>query len=226
MTGASRRPGCDAYPMIEAFPMPGPLVEGAYTPLDKAAERPPDKQNIDPRLALRSRPWDPASCREPELRAELWDWLERVVIWLNREYVWDTTGVIPACWPRHPHLVHEIAVVADRRRQAGLAVTGADLAEFHRSTLPDFIDRMQVRLRSHCEDREHQAWPARGRFVRHCASETVEVRRRIFAADVRALVEQEPTEDGVADLDPEERRAQIRGLPSLADEDDTGWSLD
>ena len=51
------------------------------------------------------RPWDPTSIREPQLRRELWTWLDHVVDWLNVEYVWDIVGIIPPCWPQHPHLV-------------------------------------------------------------------------------------------------------------------------
>ena len=41
--------------------------------------------------------------------------------------LWDASTVIPSCWPHHPHLVHEIAVLADQRRKAGapLQVTGS-----------------------------------------------------------------------------------------------------
>jgi hypothetical protein len=46
--------------------------------------------------------------------------LEALVTWLNHEYVWDVANVIPPCWP-HPHLVHEIAVLADQRHRAGQA---------------------------------------------------------------------------------------------------------
>ena len=66
----------------------------------------------DPVLGSPTMP-DPATITDPSLRAEAWDWLDAVVCWFNAEYVWDPTlGVIPACWPRHPHLVHEIAVIA------------------------------------------------------------------------------------------------------------------
>lgn len=54
---------------------------------------------------------------------------EDVVIWLNREYTWDASGLIPSCWPLHPHLVHELAVLADQRRRAGLAMTSDALEE-------------------------------------------------------------------------------------------------
>ena len=63
-------------------------------------------------------------------------WLDDVVIWLNHEYVWDVVAMIPACWPKHPHLVHEIAVLADLRRRAGHALTGDALEEWHRYALP------------------------------------------------------------------------------------------
>jgi hypothetical protein len=35
----------------------------------------------------------------------------------------DVADVIPLCWPQHPHLVHEIAVLADQRRRAGPGLT-------------------------------------------------------------------------------------------------------
>jgi hypothetical protein len=41
--------------------------------------------------------------------------------------------VIPGCWPQHPHLVHEIAVLADQRRRAGTARTSDVLEEWHRT---------------------------------------------------------------------------------------------
>jgi hypothetical protein len=55
--------------------------------------------------------------------------LEAVVTWLNQEYIWDVADVIPPCWPQHPHLVHEIAVLADQRRRTSLAPTSDPLEE-------------------------------------------------------------------------------------------------
>jgi len=57
------------------------------------------------------------------------DITEDVVTWLNREYVWDVGAVIPGCWPQHPHLVHEIAVLADQRRRAGASLTSDTIEE-------------------------------------------------------------------------------------------------
>jgi hypothetical protein len=63
---------------------------------------------------------------------EVWSWLEAVVTWLNHEYVWDVADVIPPCWPQHPHLVDEIAVLADQRRRAGQAHTSDPLEDWQR----------------------------------------------------------------------------------------------
>jgi len=95
-------------------------VEHAYAELDSAAGAGTLLQQDalgDPRLL--ARPWDPASCVGPDLRAELWQWLDQVVIWLNHEYVWDVEATIPPRWPRHPHLVHEIADFAEEHCQDG-----------------------------------------------------------------------------------------------------------
>lgn len=82
------------------------------------------------------RPWDPGTIGDPPMRAELWEWLEAVVEWVNSEHVWDPSYLIPPCWPAHPHLVHEIAVLADQRRKAGQAIASDALEEWHRYALP------------------------------------------------------------------------------------------
>ncbi len=97
------------------------------------------------------RPWDPPTCTKPALRRELWAWLDEVVTWFNHEYVWDhNAGMIPACWPQHPHLVHEIAVLADQRRRAGIDPTSSArrMAPLRRTQLPRTSeDPNQERLR-------------------------------------------------------------------------------
>ena len=112
-------------------------------------------------------------------------WLEAVVAWLITEYVWDAADTIPACWPQHPHLVHEIAVLADQRRRAGLAPTSDALEEWHRYRLPSFAERMKTRLRNHCQE-NHQAWPATGRHTRHIAEASRHRRMQTYAADLGA----------------------------------------
>ena len=114
-------------------------------------------------------PWEPATCRTPQLRRQLWLWLDAVVDWLLTEYVWEATDTIPACWPQHRHLVHQIAVVADQRRRAGHAFASDALEERHRYNLPAFTERMKSRLRNQCEGRppslacQRPQHPVRGR---------------------------------------------------------------
>ena len=148
-----------AVPLVQPFPQPGRLVEHAYRELAIAANGTPEQKRAlgDPRRL--PRPWDPPTCTHPDLRLELWVWLDDVVTWINHEYVWDTASYIPACWPEHPHLVHDLAVLADQRRRAGLAHTSDALEDWHRYALPAFLDRMTSRLKSHCEN-GHQPWPS------------------------------------------------------------------
>jgi hypothetical protein len=171
--------------LVQPYPQPGRLVQLAYRELDLAASRQQDHL-----LPLRDqgnvpRPWDLGSCETPQLRKEVWSWLEAVVTWLNREYVWDVAGVIPPCWPQHPHLVHEIAVLADQRRRAGQALTSEALEDWHRYSLPAFTERMKTRLRSHCQE-DHQSWPAKGRYTRHIAEASRHRRLQAYAADLGA----------------------------------------
>ncbi len=149
-----------------AFPLPGPLLGIAFRDLYLAAEGSDNQKQVLGDPSLLPKPWDPPTCADPQLRAELWAWLNAVVGWFNHEYVWDPAGMIPPCWPQHPHLVHEIAVLADQRRRAGLALTSNGFEEWHRYTVPNFTERMKSRLKAHCEQ-DHQPWPARGRYARH-----------------------------------------------------------
>jgi len=176
-----------AATMALPFPRPGRTLDHAYRELTIALNGSAEQIKALGDLRLLARPWDPPTCAEPQLRKELWEWLEQVVIWLNSEYVWDVAGIIPPCWPRHPHLVHEIAVLADQRRRAGLAFASDPLEEWHRYCLPAFIERMKNRTKSHCEEKEHQRWPALGRYTRHTASEAVDARAAAYRADLIAL---------------------------------------
>ncbi len=171
--------------LVQPFPEVGPLMRLAYRELSLAGHGNQAQVRALGDPARLPRPWDVASCREPELRAEVWAWLDAVVEWLNREYVWDAVEMIPPCWPAHPHLVHEIGVLADQRRRAGEAVTSDVLEVWHRDTLPGFTARMRARLASHCEA-GHQPWPARGRHVRSTDTQASAERREAFAADVAA----------------------------------------
>lgn len=173
-TGTTQPPGRagnrPAVPLALPFPQPGPGLRNAYRELDLAI----NGKDSD-RLALGNpdtlpRPWDPATLTNARLRTELWEWIEAVAAWINTEYVWETTTVIPSCWPLHPHLVHEITVLADQRHQAGTALTSDPLEEWHRYALPAFFDRLKTRARTMC-DEGHQDWPARGRHSRYTADQ-------------------------------------------------------
>lgn len=174
-------PAADAG-LVRAFPTPGPRLGTAYRDLYLATEGSDNQKATVGDPSLLPKPWDPPTCRNPHLRAELWDWLDQVVLWLNHEYVWDPDGMIPPCWPQHPHLIHELAVLADQRRRVGHALDSNGLEEWHRYTLPGFLDRLHARLRAHC-DQDHQPWPARGRYARHN-----DHRQDAFNDDVRSLL--------------------------------------
>jgi len=174
--------------LVRAFPPVGPAMRLAYRELAIAATGTAEQRRALGDPDLLARPWDLGTCTDPGLRGEVWDWLEAVVIWLNTEYGWDITSMIPPCWPHHPHLVHEIATVADQRRRAGLATGSEALEEWHRYALPAFTDRMRSRLRTHC-DEGHQPWPATGRHTRHVSPADVQNRRHAYAGDVHATVD-------------------------------------
>jgi hypothetical protein len=74
--------------------------------------------------------------------------------------VFDPVVVIPACWPQHAHLVHELAVLADRRRSADLGLASELLEEWHRFALLAFLDRMRHRVGDHCTDDHAAVWPS------------------------------------------------------------------
>lgn len=155
---------------VEPMPPPGRLVSLAYRELTVAANGSDEqKRALGPASAL-PRPWDPSTCHLQDLQGDLLDWLHRFVSWLNREHTWDYDAMIPDCWPHHPHLVREIALLADQRRRAGLALSSDQLEDWHRYGLPAFVERMRGRLRSHCAE-GHQPWPGRARHCRPLTSD-------------------------------------------------------
>lgn len=150
-----------------AFPQPDRLIRHAFGQLRVARLGTDDEKrkqigDIDP--ADLPRPWDPATC-PPMLRKQVWVWLDQVAAWINHEYPWQYNRFIPACWPAHPHIAHELGVVAALRYGAGLALTANALDDWHRHTLPEFLDRMATRLGTNpCIPGKHNDWPAVTRF--------------------------------------------------------------
>jgi len=175
--------------LAASFPEVGERMMSAYDDLFRAqvAKRPSEVIDLGP-LNLLPRPWDLATIAMPALRAEVWQWLDAVVGWLNREYMWETGDLIPPCWPSHPHLVHELGVVADQRRRAGMAFTSDALEEWHRYCLPSFVDRMKARCRGFCED-GHLSAPGNARNIRYDTGSAVADRKALFADDLASAGE-------------------------------------
>lgn len=179
--------------IVLAFPRPGRLVEHAYWELQIAASGSPEQVRALGDLRRLPRPWDPPTCTHPDLRLEIWLWLDAVVSWINHEYTWDPASFIPECWVEHPHVVHDLAVLADQRRRAGMASTSDALEDWQRYALPAFHDRLKERLRNHC-DNGHQPWPSIGRHVRHSSDPHHGRRTRVYSRDVDSVrTEQAPT---------------------------------
>ena len=155
----------DAEPLVQPFPMPtSELIRSAYWDLDLSDSGSQAQKDRLGEASLLPRPWDIATCTDPDLRAAVWEWYEAVVLWFNHEYVWDpNAGMIPPCWPQHPHLIHDIGVLADQRRAISLATNSNSLEEWHRYGVPDFLERLRDRIKQHCDD-HHQPWPVRTRY--------------------------------------------------------------
>lgn len=180
----------DAEPLVQPFPMPtSDLIRSAYWDLYLSEEGTDNQKKWLGEADRLPRPWDIATCADPDLRRDVWEWYEAVVTWFNHEYVWDpNAGMIPPCWPLHPHLVHDIGVLADQRRIIAQATNSNSLEEWHRYSVPAFLERLAERVKQHCDD-QHHAWPARARYSRYSAqftdrSKTIAVDSTSCADDV------------------------------------------
>lgn len=151
---------------VTAFPEPGHLVRLAYQDLQTVATGGPQARLLGA-LEVLPRPWDPATCVAPRLHAELTDWLGRVMVWLNHDLCWQPADMIPGCWPRHPALVRELALLADRRWAAKTALTSDPIEEWHRTTLPAF--RAQIHADATGCVTGHRDWPGRARQARQAS---------------------------------------------------------
>jgi hypothetical protein len=167
--------------MAEPFPLPARLVQSAYAKLDVVLSGDQDRIPALGPLERLDHPWEPARCGRA-LRAELWLWLDEVAAWVNHDYGWGVERLIPPCWPAHPHIAHELAVLADQRYSAGRAFHGGPLEEWHRYSLPLFLERMTTRLGSRCVNR-HDEWPAVARFHSYTSPQSVTDRRARFDDD-------------------------------------------
>jgi hypothetical protein len=182
--------------LVWRFPLPtGSALITAYNHLNAAMNPSDDPEVKAKKSALGNpndlpRPWSPGTCTDPVLRRELWEWLDRVVGWINHEFLWEgnaATDVIWPCWPLHPHLVHEIAVLADQRRTAEMDLVSNKLEEWHRYCLRTFLDRMRQRAQEFCTE-NHVVDPVSvSRYDRHMSTPEVDRRREAFQNDVNAV---------------------------------------
>jgi hypothetical protein len=198
------------FSITGAFPTPGPLVRHAYSELDLARSGTDDQKRALGKLAGLPRPWDPPSCR-PALRAQVWAWLDQVADWINREYIWAPDRFIPSCWPAHPHIAHELAIIADLRRTAGHAFTGDALEEWHRYALPAFLDRAASRLGTSCGPAKHDDWPAAGRHREFGSERAMHSRSELLRRDAAPGVDPGPG----LDLGPEAVGPPAQSPPRL-----------
>jgi|ThiBio_1000_plan_1041568.scaffolds.fasta_scaffold02828_9 hypothetical protein len=179
-------PSALASAITLAFPQPDRLVRHAFGQLRVARFGDEDEKReqlggMDP--ADLPRPWDPPTC-SPALRKHVWVWLDRVAAWINHEYMWVYDRIIPSCWPAHAHVAHELAVVASLRYDAGFALAADTLEDWHRYTLPGFLDRMATRFgTSPCQPGKHNDWPAATRFKDFEAPASVERRGQAITND-------------------------------------------
>ena len=155
--------------MVRPFPKPGPTIRAAMQQLQQAVVEPPAEDEVD-LLAQMPRPWDPATCTG-QMRSELWAWLDLVAMWVNEQHLWNVTRPgIPECWPAHPHVVHDLAVLACSRYNTRYAVTPAALEDWHRYGLPNFLERLRDRLGDACQPGRHQPRPRHERDESHASS--------------------------------------------------------
>ncbi len=126
------------------------------------------------------RPWAPDTCAE-DMAQQVWQWCDDVALWVNREYAWRPAGLIPGCWPHHAHIARELPVLACLHHAAAASNSPEPLEEWHRHSLPLFLDRLHSRLgEGTCVSGKHQPWPAAARYdaaVRQSAAEGREQQR-------------------------------------------------
>jgi hypothetical protein len=170
--------------IVREFPRPTKLIASAFAQLQIAQSDDEVARKALGPLSELARPWDPASCPRV-LRKELWLWLDRVVCWLNHEYTWRADRMIPTCWPAHPHIAREVAVLACLRLSAGQALTADPMEEWHRYALPSFFERMIGCLGgSPCQPGSHRSWPGASRFTDYESPRVVSKRLETFGNDI------------------------------------------
>lgn len=169
--------------MASPFPAPPPEVTHALEQLAIVRRHDPDELAVAGDLTNLPRPWDPATCPE-NLREAIWGWCDQVAGWVNHEYTWRPTQMIPPCWPYHRHIARELAVLAVLRWHADKALTPDAAEEWHRYSLPQFLNRMTDRLgETGCRTGTHVDWPADSRFAAFVDDDASREREQVRYAD-------------------------------------------
>ena len=147
------------------FPAPPLLVLSALDLLHGVHGREGGQAFPPSTVAELERPWEPASCTA-ELADAVWSWCDDVVLWLNHEFAWRPSQMVPTCWLNHPHIARELPVLAVLRWRAEASAAPELVEEWNRYAFPGFSGRMVDRLgESTCRSGKHQDWPARSRFA-------------------------------------------------------------
>jgi hypothetical protein len=177
------------FRIASPFPVPPGAVVRALELLQILRRGDPDEMAEAGDLTNLPRPWDPATC-PTELREAVWEWCDLVAAWVNRDYVWRPTHIIPACWPHHPHIARELAVLAILRWNAEESSSPEGVEEWHRYSFPLYCDRMSNRLgESTCRTGKHIDWPAEGRYGAFAEDDSSEERQRVIYADTRPVAQ-------------------------------------
>ncbi|MDT0267639.1 hypothetical protein RM844_15230 [Streptomyces sp. DSM 44915] len=120
----------------------------------------PDGPEGDAADALEApHPWDLCALTG-DLAEAVWTWLDDVAVWLNATYAAQDHQVIPACWPHHPSIAHDLAALAFSRLDVYQASTAAYVGRWHHD-LEDLHRRMTTTLgpNSPCHRGNHDAHP-------------------------------------------------------------------
>lgn len=184
-------PASPPFRIVTSFPLTPPLVTQALRDLATVKTLAASLGGRDDTKTLEQldafgdidclpRPWEPATCTKA-IRAQLWPWLDDVAAWINHQYTWDAERAIPECWPLHPRIAHELPVVACLRVTAVLDIVPDKLEDWHRYTLPMFIDRFTAD--NHCQPGKHVPWSGTNRHQRFTESPARDNRHRLFHLD-------------------------------------------
>ncbi|MDT9592220.1 hypothetical protein RDV89_04030 [Nocardioides zeae] len=169
--------------IAEPFPDLPAAVADRVVRLQVAAAEQPESASGVAEVASLQRPWDPATC-EPDVRYAVWSWVDEVAAWINSQHLWSVNRPgIPECWPQHPHLANELVVVAFERYLTSYATSPMNLAEWQRSTLPLFLDRISQTLGSGCQPGRHVESPRSERNRTYAARGAREQRRDLIDVD-------------------------------------------